>query len=163
MNLDSRLVGAAAAFDVDVVNRPAIVDKTGAGGAKGDCVHPTSRRLIGIVRLDRCLQVECFTRQTMQQVAVMDVRVLDFYVGSRIGEQDTLVGLGRRQVNVAEIRTPLRVEVDPEFQAFYLQVLQIDFASQVQRVEVFDTHSGQHAANLPKLLTRAGIVELEAD
>src|ERR1700686_212192 len=98
----------------------------------------------------------------MLQVTVMDMRVLDFYVSGGIREQDTLVRLRRWDVNVAKVRTPLGVEVDPELQAFYLEILQVDIALQVQRVEIFDPHGGHHAANLPELFTSLGIEEFKA-
>ena len=34
---------------------------------------------------------------------------------------------------------------------------------QVQRVEIFDPHSGHHAANLPELLASLGIVEFKSN
>ena len=93
----------------------------------------------------------------------MDMRVFDFYVSSRIREQDAPVRLRRRNVDVAEIRAAPGIKIYPDFHSLDLQIFQVDIATQVQRVEIFNPHLGQHAADFPKLLARLRIIELEAN
>ena len=50
----------------------------------------------------------------------MDLRILDFHVGRRVGKQNSLVWLRRRNVYVAKVGPALGIERYPQLQAFDL-------------------------------------------
>ena len=81
LNLGARLIDASARVNVDVVDWPPIVNKSGVRRGKRNRVHPTRGRGARIVGLNRRAQVARVTRQTVERVAIMDLRILDLDVG----------------------------------------------------------------------------------
>src|SRR5439155_11555907 len=138
LNLCSHLIDATMRLDVDVVDGSTVINKRRVRRAERDGVHPARGWSIWIVRLNRRAQVPSFTGQAVQRIAVMNLRILEFDVRGRISEQDSLVWFRRRNVNVAEVGTALRIESHPQLQAFDLQILQVDVSPKVQRVKILN-------------------------
>src|SRR5215831_12681981 len=83
-------------------------------------------------------------------------------MSGRVGKQDARIGLRRRDMNVAKIRTALRVEVHPQFQSLNLQIFEIDVAAQVKGVKILYANRRQHAIDLAEFLAGGRVIEFKA-
>src|SRR6185369_1344151 len=87
-----------------------------------------------------------------------------FYFDGRgsVREKDAPVRFGRRNMQVAEIRAAFVVKRNPQLETFHLQILKVDVALQVQRVQVFDSHRRQQPVDPSDAFVGCRIVEFDA-
>ncbi len=163
LDLSASLVDSSSGIDVDVIYWPAVVCERGIGCAEVHGVHPARGGRVRIVRLNHCAKVAGLARQTVQRIAVMHQRVLQFDVRGRVSKQDARVRFRRWNVQITKVRLALCVEVHPKLQSFDRQVFQIDVAPQVQRVQILNAHRCQQSIDLAKLLAGLRVIEFDAE
>src|ERR1700682_467367 len=82
-------------------------------------------------------------------------------MSSRVCKEDPPVRLGGRHVNDAKVRSPSGIEVHPDLKALDLQILEIDLAVEIERIEVPDANLRQQAIDLAQPFPAARVVQFD--